>query len=134
MSVMETAIRISVMAYRGRKTSKGMPYIMHPIRLMSEVRSEEAQIVAILHAAVQDGLITIDGLEREGFGRNILEALTALARSPEECRSEHKTKIRKNPLAMEVYEADIVAHQIMDDILPEKQHSIFEPENELTAV
>ena len=56
MSLLEKALAIAVEAHRGQKDRAGKPYILHPLRVMGRVSTEDEQIVAILHDVVEDTL------------------------------------------------------------------------------
>ena len=54
MSTLERAIEIAVQAHRGQRDRSGQPYILHPLRVMAQMESDAASIVAILHDVVED--------------------------------------------------------------------------------
>ena len=64
MATIEKALQIAAQAHEGQKDKEGQPYILHPLRVMSRVEGEEAQIVAILHDVVEDTTVTLDDLRR----------------------------------------------------------------------
>lgn len=49
MATIEKALQIAAKAHEGQKDKEGQPYILHPLRVMSRVAEEDAQIVAVLH-------------------------------------------------------------------------------------
>ena len=53
-SLLETAIQIAAEAHAGQKQKNGQPYILHPLRVMARVSTEEEQIVAVLHDVLED--------------------------------------------------------------------------------
>ena len=73
MSTLERAIVIAAEAHAGMKDKGGAPYILHPLRMMLSVPSEEEQIVAVLHDVCEDcpGW-TFERLRSEGFSERIL--------------------------------------------------------------
>jgi (p)ppGpp synthase/HD superfamily hydrolase len=54
MSTLERAICIAAMAHIGQKDKGGAAHILHPLRLMMKMSTEEEQIVAVLHDVVED--------------------------------------------------------------------------------
>ena len=64
---LEHAIEIAVVAHKGQKGKSEAPYILHPLRVMLSLSSDEDRIVGILHDVVEDTSWTFDQL-REGFG------------------------------------------------------------------
>jgi (p)ppGpp synthase/HD superfamily hydrolase len=64
----------------GSKGQAGAPYILHPMRVMSSMATEEEMIVAILHHVVEDAEITINDLPRAGYSEEIINAINYLTR------------------------------------------------------
>ncbi|MDR0370822.1 MAG: phosphohydrolase, partial [Prevotellaceae bacterium] len=69
------AIEIAVAAHRGQKDKSGVDYILHPLRVMSQGRTETEKICGVLHDVVEDTEWTLEGLEREGFSREVIAVL-----------------------------------------------------------
>jgi (p)ppGpp synthase/HD superfamily hydrolase len=78
MSNLERAIEIAVLAHKGQTDKGGNPYILHPLRVMMALDSETEKIVGVLHDVVEDSEWTLDGLEKEGFGPEVLQALISV--------------------------------------------------------
>ena len=51
---LEKAIKIAVEAHTGQVDKGGNPYILHPLRVMLSLNSEEERIVGVLHDVVED--------------------------------------------------------------------------------
>lgn len=107
MSDLNRAISIALAAHAGQVDKGGAPYIMHPIRVMLAMKSEEARIVAVLHDVLEDCPAYAWMVEQAGFSRKILEALDALTRQPLESYSDFIIRIGMFPLATEVKIADM---------------------------
>jgi guanosine-3',5'-bis(diphosphate) 3'-pyrophosphohydrolase len=54
MATIEKALQIAAKAHEGQKDKEGLPYILHPLRVVHRVQGEEAQIVAVLHDVIED--------------------------------------------------------------------------------
>lgn len=67
MSSLERAIAIAARAHEGQVDKAGMPYILHPLRVMLAVRTPEERIVAVLHDVLEDTAVSIEDLRAEGF-------------------------------------------------------------------
>jgi len=75
------AIEIAVLAHAGQTDKNGLPYILHPLRVMFALEGSEAQIVGVLHDVVEDGPgWTIDRLRAEGFSDAVLRAVASVTR------------------------------------------------------
>jgi (p)ppGpp synthase/HD superfamily hydrolase len=54
MSTLERAVVIAAEAHAGVVDKAGAPYILHPLRLMLQMSTDEDRIVAVLHDVVED--------------------------------------------------------------------------------
>jgi GTP diphosphokinase / guanosine-3',5'-bis(diphosphate) 3'-diphosphatase len=108
MNLLEKAILVALDAHGGVLDKSGKPYILHPLRLMMAMDSEEAQITAVLHDVVEDSDVTIEELAQMGFSSDVLSALTLLTHDGERIDyAAYIAEIKGNPLAREVKLADL---------------------------
>jgi (p)ppGpp synthase/HD superfamily hydrolase len=86
MSTLSRAIAIAVEAHDGVVDKAGAPYILHPLRVMLGMSSEDERIAAVLHDVVEDcrPVWNFERLEAEGFKPGIMAALRAVTKLPEE--------------------------------------------------
>ena len=78
------AIEIALEAHKGALDKGGNPYILHPLRLMLQMDSEEEMIVAILHDVVEDSeKWSFDKLHKEGFSKKIINSLRSVTKEYE---------------------------------------------------
>ena len=82
---LEKAIKIAVEAHTGQVDKGGNPYILHPLRVMLSLDTEEERIVGVLHDVVED----CEGwawerLREQGCSDEIIEALKSVSKTPEE--------------------------------------------------
>ena len=82
---LEKAIKIAVEAHTGQVDKGGNPYILHPLRVMLSLNTEEERIVGVLHDVVEDceGW-TWERLKDQGCSDEIIEALKSVSKTPEE--------------------------------------------------
>ena len=82
---LEKAIKIAVEAHTGQVDKGGNPYILHPLRVMLSLDTEEERIVGVLHDVVEDceGW-TWERLREQGCSDEIIEALKSVSKTPEE--------------------------------------------------
>lgn len=107
MSSLEKAISIAAQAHEGQRDKAGAPYILHPLRVMMNMTTEQARIVAVLHDVIEDTDWTIEGLRQEGFGAEILAAVDCLTRRDGEEYQAFIKRVQQNPLAVTVKIADL---------------------------
>ena len=82
---LENAIKVAVEAHAGQVDKGGSPYILHPLRVMLSLNTEEQRIVGVLHDVVEDCAgWSWERLEAEGFSKEIIQALKSVSKTPEE--------------------------------------------------
>ena len=121
---LERAIEIAVSAHKGVKDKGGNPYILHPLRVMLSLNSEEEKIVGVLHDVVEDAEDwTFEKLQDEGFSTQILEGLQSVTKTSEdENYDEFVQRALANAIGRQVKIADIKDNLDVTrlDILTEK--------------
>jgi (p)ppGpp synthase/HD superfamily hydrolase len=78
--LLEKAIRIAVEKHAGQVEKAGRPYILHPLRVMMQMRTDPERIVAVLHDVIEDCGVTPEWLLAEGFPREIVDAILSVSR------------------------------------------------------
>ncbi len=112
MHLLEKAIAVALQAHEGVLDKSGKPYILHPLRLMLQMDTEEAKIVAVLHDVVEDSDISLDDLEKLDFPPPILDALALLTHDKGAVEyGDYINEIKDNPLSRQVKLADL-AHNM----------------------
>ena len=106
MCTLEKAIQIAAVAHAGQLDKAGEKYILHPIRVMLQVTTEEEKIAAMLHDVVEDSGFTLEKLKEAGFSDAILAAVDALTKRPGETRLEAAHRAAANHIAHAVKLAD----------------------------
>jgi (p)ppGpp synthase/HD superfamily hydrolase len=95
---LERAIAIAVEAHQGQRDRYGVPYILHPIRVMCRLGSPTEKTVGILHDVVEDTDWTFEDLQEEGFPRVVLEALDSVTKRKGEDYQDFVKRSASNPL------------------------------------
>ncbi len=107
MSLLEQAIAIAVEAHRGQTDRAGRPYILHPLRMMSRMQTDEERIVAVLHDVVEDTDWTLEQLREAGFSERVTGAVDALTRREGETYEDFVGRAQRDALARRVKLADL---------------------------
>jgi len=107
MSNLGRAIAIAASAHQDQLDKNGIPYILHPIRLMLKMESEEQMIAAILHDVIEDTEWTLDQLHAEGFSKRIIDLVDLLSRREPESYAEFIERLRADPVAIKIKLADL---------------------------
>ena len=106
VSTLERAIAIAAQAHAGQVDKAGQPYILHPLRVMLRLATEEERIVGVLHDVVEDTPVSLQQLGEEGFSEPVLSAIEALTKRDGETRLEAGARAAANSLARVVKLAD----------------------------
>ncbi len=119
MATLDKAILIAVHAHQGQKDRYGGNYILHPLRVMFKVDSDDEKIVAILHDVVEKTSWTIEKLQKEGFSEDVLVAVDLLTRRKSQPYMVYIEKLKGNPLARRVKIADLE-----DNLNPQRMNEL----------
>ena len=105
--VFETALRIAIEAHEGQRDKNGMPYILHPLAVMSKVDGLELKTIAVLHDTIEDTYVTEDFLLEKGIPKNIVDVVALLTKPQNESYESYLRRVKENPKAKVVKLADL---------------------------
>jgi GTP diphosphokinase / guanosine-3',5'-bis(diphosphate) 3'-diphosphatase len=129
MSTLERAIALAATAHAGQRDKAGAPYILHPLRIMLNMKTTETQMAAVLHDVVEDCGVTPAVLRYEGFSEAVIEAVMALTKrivdGTEEPYDEFIRRAAQHPIARLVKLADLEDNMDLSRIAnpTEKDHA-----------
>lgn len=106
-NLVKKAYEVARTAHRGQFDKAGVDYIEHPKTVASFVKTEEEKAVAYLHDVLEDTKLTIEGLERFGFPKVVLQAVDALTKKKGQSYQTYLEEVKKNDLARVVKLADL---------------------------
>jgi len=95
---LERAIEIAVQAHRGQVDKAGLPYILHPLRVMLALGTAEGQMVGVLHDTVEDTGVSLDDLIREGFSHEVVKSVDAVSRRDGETYEKFISRVLVGPI------------------------------------
>ena len=107
MSTLARAIEIAVAAHKGQTDLAGQPYILHPLRMIFSVETDEEKMAAVLHDVVEDSDWTLDDLIKEGFSENVIEAVDRLTRKEGDSYEQFIEIAGGHPVSRAVKKADL---------------------------
>lgn len=111
MNVLAVAITLAAHAHQTQTDRGGKPYILHPIRVMMRLRTDDQELmaIAILHDSVEDssGAITLDSLKNLGFSQRIIDGIDALTKRDGESYDDFIARCALNPDAKRIKMEDI---------------------------
>ena len=78
MSLIEKSLAIALKAHSEQTDKARQPYILHPLRLMAKMHTDEEMSVALLHDVIEDSPLTAETLLNSGIPSNIVDAVQVL--------------------------------------------------------
>lgn len=116
MSTLENAIVLAAQKHAGQKDKSGQPYILHLIRVMLSMETEEERIVAILHDILEDTDVTVSDLLKRGFSEEVVEAIRSVTRRENESYMDFIIRANENEIGRKVKIADLKDNMDWDRI------------------
>jgi (p)ppGpp synthase/HD superfamily hydrolase len=107
VSTVARAVSIAAQAHGEQVDKHGAPYILHPLRVMMRMGTEEAMMAAVLHDVVEDSAWTLEALRAEGFPEEVLQAVDRLTKRDGENYESFVERVMEDPLARLVKLADL---------------------------
>lgn len=107
--MLDKAIHLATNAHHGQFDKGGKPYILHPLRVMSFLKTddEELQCMALLHDVIEDTPTTYNELLEAGMTMRVCEGIMALTKERGYTYDQYKAKVFANRDAMQVKLADL---------------------------
>lgn len=126
--ILSKAIVIATELHNGQVDRAKQPYILHPLRVMMNVSSVEAKILAVLHDVKEDCDITDDELVDRGIPLYLVEKLDLLTKKEGEDYFNYILRAKSDELTREVKEADLDDNmdlsRLVSDIDKSRMHEI----------
>lgn len=119
MDKLEEAIELAASAHSGQTDKGGEPYILHPLRVMLAMKTEDERIAAVLHDVVEDTPHVGHGDILALFGEDVHAAVFALTRQNGESYPDFIGRCKANPIARRVKLADIADNLSRPTSLPD---------------
>ncbi len=139
--LVQKAKSVATKAHEGQTRWGGkIPYIVHPEAIAHSFRDPKLQAVSWLHDVIEDTEVTEEDLRKE-FPEDVVDAVVALSRQPQEEYLTFVLRSKENALARMVKIADI-QHNLSDRLkkgsMRDKYlmaiHILEEPEEEYAIV
>jgi (p)ppGpp synthase/HD superfamily hydrolase len=108
-NVLGSAIALAASTHEEQMDKGGKAYILHPIRMMMRLRTddEELMAIAILHDVVEDSELNIRDLMEMGYSMRIIAGVDAMTRKDGETYDEFIKRCALNPDARRVKREDL---------------------------
>lgn len=107
--LLDKMLVIATNAHAGQFDKGGAPYILHPLRVMSFLKTddEELMCIALGHDVIEDTDITYEALHEAGMTTRITDGIRCLTKVPGETLNEYKARVFSNKDAMTVKSCDL---------------------------
>ena len=106
--MLEKAIELALKYHKGQiKNGTGEEFILHVLRVMIKMDSEDEKISAVLHDMIEKSNCTLDILKEQGFSNKIINTVDALSKRKGEDYSDYIKRVKKDPIAVKVKIADL---------------------------
>jgi len=96
-------------AHSGQFDRGGAPYILHPLKVMHYLKSEDEELMcmALGHDVIEDTKVTYKDLRDAGISERVIAGIRALTKVPGETYDEYKERVFASKDAMRVKMADL---------------------------
>ena len=128
MKKLTEAILLAADAHNGQLDKGGQPYILHPLRVMLKMETEDERIVAILHDVLEDTEVGHTTLLKK-FGQEILDAVVSVSRFTQPVKETYFDYIKRaklHPIGRKVKIADLE-----DNMSDERMASLPDDEKDI---
>ena len=102
-------LRLATNAHDGQADKAGKTYIMHCLKVMHYLKSEDEELmcIALGHDLVEDTKVTYHVLYEVGFSDRVIEGIRALTKQRGQTYDEYKQQVFANEDAMRVKLCDL---------------------------
>jgi len=102
-------LHIATNAHHGQFDKGGNPYILHPLKVMHYLKTNDEELMAIAlgHDVIEDTSVTYKDLREAGITERVIEGIRALTKQPGQTYDEYKEGVFANVDAMRVKMADL---------------------------
>ena len=101
------AIRLMFDLHKEQTDKSGLPYVFHPWHVAESMDDEIAATVALLHDAVEDTDLTLEGVREAGFPEAVVVALGCMTHDDSVDYMDYVRALAPNAVARKVKLADL---------------------------
>lgn len=107
--MLSKALVLATQAHDGQFDKGGNPYVLHPIRVMQYLHTEdeELQCIALLHDVVEDCGVTYEELRQIGMTERVIAGVRGMTKLPGETYDEAMIRIASNKDSIRVKLCDL---------------------------
>jgi (p)ppGpp synthase/HD superfamily hydrolase len=107
--MLATMLVIATNAHAGQFDKGGNPYILHPLKVMHYLKSddEELMCIALGHDVIEDTPTTYQFLRDEGMSERVILGIKGMTKVPGQTYEEYKEGVFANVDSMKAKSADL---------------------------
>lgn len=108
-SMLARAIALAATAHQDQTDKAGRPYILHTLKVMHYLRSDDDELmaIAVLHDVVEDTHITYADLRAAGLSERVVAGVQSMTKQRGQTTEEYLDQVLANPDAVRVKMADL---------------------------
>jgi guanosine-3',5'-bis(diphosphate) 3'-pyrophosphohydrolase len=108
-SMLARAIALAATAHQDQTDKAGRPYILHTLKVMHYLRSDDDELmaIAVLHDVVEDTRTTYADLRTAGLSERIVAGVQSMTKQRGQTADEYLAQVLSNPDAVRVKMADL---------------------------
>lgn len=108
-TMLATAIAYASEKHLGQYDKGGMPYILHPLKVMHYLKTDDLELmcIAVLHDIVEDCNVTYKQLQLHGMSDRVIAGVASLTKIPGEDPDEYLIKVKANSDSIKVKLCDL---------------------------
>lgn len=107
--MLASMLTLATNAHAGQFDKGGNPYILHPLKVMHYLKSEDEELmcIALGHDVIEDTDTTYVQLLEAGMSERVIHGIMALTKQPGATYEQYKERVFSNKDAMMVKLADL---------------------------
>lgn len=107
--MLNNMIALATALHNGQYDKAGVPYILHPIKVMHYLKTddEELKCIAIGHDILEDTECTDVILRGHGLSDRVIRGIVAMTKTKGQSYEDYKIQVMTNPDAIRVKMADL---------------------------
>jgi len=119
--ILGKSVDLAIRAHEGQLDKRGVPFIRHPLRVMSLMHSIDEMICGVLHDVLEDTDCDITHLKALGIPDNLINVVDILTHKKGVDYFKYIKNVQSNELARKVKLADLT-----DNMDPERNFNVSE--------
>lgn len=128
------ALRLSFAAHKDAKDKSNIPYVYHPYAVAERMTDEISTAVALLHDVVEDTEITLEDLKKDGYPKEVTDALALMTHAPNVPYFDYIKKLSESDVARRVKISDLKHNMDLSRMESITDRDIARREKYVTAI